>query len=187
MRQHPEEFRQWKAAIVARNEKPIFPTRTVEDEVRRQEKLIEQIADAPEKKYDKRDRSVRITRGSVAPDLRLRNQYTNEDGQMVCQICKEEMPFRKRDGEYYFEAVEALSKNFFPREHEAQFLALCPLCAAMYREFVKLDEGAMNDLNRALKDSGEPEVSLKLGELETSIRFVESHFSDVKTILEEGT
>ena len=108
---------------------------------------------------------------------------TNEAGQMVCQICKEEMPFRKRDGEYYFEAVEALSKDYFSREHEAQFLALCPLCAAMYRGFVKFDEIAMKDLNHALKNSEEPEVSLHLGELETSIRFVESHFSDIRTIL----
>jgi len=46
---------------------------------------------------------------------------------MVCQICKEEMPFKKRDGEYYFEAVEALCKTHLPKEHEAQWLALCPL------------------------------------------------------------
>ena len=94
---------------------------------------------------------------------------------------------KKREGEYYCEAVEALSKVYCGREHEAQFLALCPLCAAMYREFVKLDERAMKDLNHALKSSDEPEVSLKLGELETSIRFVESHLSDIKTILGEKT
>jgi hypothetical protein len=41
----------------------------------------------------------------------------------------------------------------------------------------------MEDLNHALKSSEEPEVSLSLGELETSIRFVESHFSDIRTIL----
>jgi hypothetical protein len=90
---------------------------------------------------------------------------------------------KKRDGEYYFEAVEALSKDYFSREHEAQFLALCPLCAAMYREFVKLNESAMKNLHHALKNSEEPEVSLNLGEVETSIRFVESHFSDIRKIL----
>ncbi len=115
--------------------------------------------------------------------LWLREQYTNDDGQMVCQICKKEMPFIKRDGEYYFEAVEAFSKDYFNRDHEAQFLALCPLCAAMYREFVKLDERLMEELRDALRISDEPEVSLILGELETSIRFVGSHFIDIKTIL----
>ncbi|MBU1207326.1 MAG: hypothetical protein KKH04_10435 [Proteobacteria bacterium] len=33
--------------------------------------------------------------------------------------------------------VEALSRDHFTKEHEAQFLALCPLCAAMFKEFVK--------------------------------------------------
>ena len=103
---------------------------------------------------------------------------------MVCQICKEEMPFRKRDGEYYFEAVEALSRDHFVKEHEAQFLALCPLCAAMYKEFVKHDEGAMESLKNALINSEDAEVPLQLGELGTSVRFVESHFLDIKTIIE---
>ena len=101
MRQHPEEFQRWKATIVALNEKPIFPTRTVTNPERRQERLAQQLADAPEKEYEERERSVRTTRGAVDPALWLRNQYTNDAGQMVCQICKEEMPFRKRDGEYY--------------------------------------------------------------------------------------
>ena len=102
---------------------------------------------------------------------------------MICQICKEEMPFRKRDGEYYFEAVEALSKEHFNKEHEAQFLALCPLCAAMYKEFVKRDETALEELYHALKNADELEVPLTLGEWETSVRFVEAHSSDIKTIL----
>ena len=59
---------------------------------------------------------------------------------MVCQICKEEMPFRKRDGAHYFEKKEVLSIKFLPKEHEAQYLALCPLCAAKYDEFVKTND-----------------------------------------------
>ncbi len=93
------------------------------------------------------------------------------------------MPFKKRDGEYYFEAVEALSRDHFAKEHEAQFLALCPLCAAMYNEFVKHDEGAMESLKNGLINSGNAEVPLQLGELGTSIRFVETHFQDIKTII----
>jgi len=97
------------------------------------------------------------------------------------------MPFKKRDGEYYFEAVEALYIDYFSREHEAQFLTLCPLCAAMYREFVQLDESAMKDLHLALMNSEKPEVSLKLGEVEKSIRFVETHWQDIRTILRESS
>lgn len=102
---------------------------------------------------------------------------------MVCQICKEELPFKKRNGEYYFEAVEAFSKDYFTREHEAQFLALCPLCAAMYNEFVKCDKESIDSFKIAVMISEIPEVGLYLGELKTSVQFVESHHQDIKTIL----
>jgi hypothetical protein len=164
--------------------KPKFPQRIPTSPERRQERLAEQMNDAPEKEYEQRNRSVRTTKGAIDPILWLRNQYTNDAGQMICQICKEEMPFRKRDGEYYFEAVEALSRDHFAKEHEAQFLALCPLCAAMYNEFVKHDEGAMESLKNALINSEDAEVPLQLGELDTSVRFVESHFLDIRTIIE---
>ena len=165
---------------------PTFPVKISSNTERRQERLEEQINDAEEKEYETRERSVRTTRDLANPDIWLRNQYTNEEEQMVCQICKEEMPFKKRDGEYYFEAVEVFSSDYFPKEHEAQFLALCPLCAAMYKEFVKRDENALNCFREALMNSDEPEIPLQLGELNTSIRFVESHFLDIKTIINAG-
>lgn len=163
-------------------EKPAFPTRAVSNPERRQERVSEQLNCATEKEYEDRDRSVRTSRGTIDPVPWLRNQYTNDANQMVCQICKEEMPFRKRDGEYYFEAVEALP-DYFTREHEKQYLALCPLCAAMYKEFVKHDVIAMRAFKNALMISEETEVSLDLGELKTSVRFVETHLHDIKMIL----
>ena len=168
-----------------RNERPTFPERASSNIERRRERTAEQLGKAPNKEYEQRDRRTRTTREAIEPELWLRNQYTNEAGQMICQICKEEMPFRKRDGEHYFESVEVLSIDHFPKEHEAQFLALCPLCAAMYKEFVKQDEGAMADLKNVLMNTDDFEVSLHLGELGTSIRFVETHFHDIKTILKE--
>lgn len=184
LKKHPDEFASLKAAIASRDDRPVFPSRTVANPERRQERVREQLADSPEKDYEERERSVRTSRGSVDPSIWLREQYTNDDGQMICQICKKEMPFRKHDGQYYFEAVEALSIDYFSREHEAQFLALCPVCAARYKEFVKLDKDAMAELNLALRASDEGEVHLNLGELETSIKFVGSHFIDMKAILE---
>jgi hypothetical protein len=53
----------------------------------------------------------------------------------------------------------------------------------MYKEFIKKDEEAMEFLKKALIKSELPEISLKLGDMETSIRFVESHFQDIKAIL----
>lgn len=163
---------------------PEFPQRSSVDPERRQERLAEQMNEGPEKEYEQRNRSVRTTISKIDPQTYLKEMYTNDAGQMICQICKKEMPFRKRDGEYYFEAVEALSKDHFAKEHEAQFLALCPLCAARYNEFVKHDEGAMESLKNALMNSEDAEVSLQLGELDTSIRFIKSHFLDIRTIIE---
>jgi len=185
LKMHPDEFAQLKAEIASRNSRPTFPTRTVTNPERRQERITDQLSESPKKEYEERERSVRTTRGAIDPSLWLREQYTNDDGQMVCQICKKEMPFRKRSGEHYFEAVEAFSQDHFPVEHEAQFLALCPLCAAMYKELVKKDEAAMTDLREALLNMDSLEAPLRLGDLETTIQFVETHLCDVKTILEE--
>ena len=185
-RQDPEGYKRWKDS---NEKKASFPTRTAKNPERRKGRLAGQYADASEKEYETQERSVRTSRGDIDPTISLRNWYTNDADQMICQICKEEMPFRKRDGEYYFEAVEALSQKYFNKEHEAQFLALCPLCAARYKEFVKRDEDRMRELHAALKeltDSDEPEIVLTLGEWETSLRFVETHRSDIMTILSKS-
>ena len=180
-KEYPEELEEFIKKKKAEEQRPTFPEKTSNNPYRRQEKVKEQLANAPEKEYEKRKRSVRNSRGGIDPKTYLKEQYTNDSGEMVCQICKKKMPFKKRDGEYYFKAVEA---DYFIKEHEAQFLALCPLCAAMYKEFVKRDEDAMKELHLVLKDSDDLEVPLKLGELETSIRFVQTHRQDMQTILQ---
>ena len=160
-----------------------FPEGVSTDPERMKEKTAEQIQDSSDKQYENRQRNVRISRGTVDPPTSLRNWYTNDKGETFCQICRAEMPFRKRDGEYYFEAVEALSKDHFPNEHEAQFLALCPLCAAKYKEFVKKDEKAMLKLKNELENSNNPEIALSLGEDRASIRFVPDHHISIKTVI----
>ena len=181
-RKDPEGYKKWRESY---KQRVAFPESTTQAPERRQKRIGEQYGNAPKKEYELRERSDRTSRGAIDPTQQLREQYTNEDGQMICQICEKEMPFKKRDGEYYFEAVEALSKDYLPKEHEVQFLALCPVCAARYKEFVKNDEDAMRKLHRALKQSDELEVPLTLGEWETSIRFVETHRIDMKTILQQ--
>ena len=167
----------------ALKEKAAFPKNKVSNPERRQEKILEQLADTPEKKYEPRTRSVRITKATPFTRLWLKEQYTNDNGQMVCQICKQKMPFKKRNGEHYFEAVEALSRKHFTREHEAQFLALCPLCAAMYKEFLVRDEDTMEILKSKLLNEDNLEISISLGDKKTSIQFVQAHYFDLQTIL----
>jgi hypothetical protein len=183
-KEHPEEFKQWKERIISSKERPLFPTRPVANPERRQERLGKQLSAAPDKEYEKRERSVRTTNGAIDPITWLRNQYTNDADQMVCQICKEEMPFRKRDGAHYFEKKEVLSRKYLPKEHEAQYLALCPLCAAKYKEFVENDDDVMAELKEAIISAEDCEIPISLGEEKTSIRFVETHFHDLKAIID---
>ena len=185
LKQHLGEFQKWKAGITTRTRKPAFPTRASPDPDRRGARLAGQLGDAPEKGYEQRKRSVRTTRGTIDPDPWLRNHYTNETGQMVCQICRHEMPFRKRDGEYYFEAVEALTRELLPKEHDEQFLALCPVCAAKYCEFAKHDPEEMKRIRDRIIGGDSPTIPVQLDQGAT-ISFVEVHFLDLKTIL-QGT
>ena len=180
-RKDPEGYKKWQES--ARN-KPEFPEGPSRNPERREARRAEQYANSPLKKYEKRSRSVRISQSSVDPDPYLRAQYTNESDQMICQICKDVMPFRKRSGDYYFEAVEALSRDYFPKEQDAQFLALCPLCAAMYKEFVKRHEEQESEFYQALQNAEGLEVPVTLGEWDTSVRFVERHRRDMKTVLD---
>ena len=153
-------------------------------EKRRAERLTIQLSDAEEKQYEIRARSIRSTRSTIDPSTRLRNQYT-EFNNMECQMCRQEMPFKKRNSdEDYFEAVEVFGKDYFPKEHEAQHLALCPECAAKYKEYVKKDRAAREVLYNLLKDSDEPEVHLELNDCcVIRICFDEKHWHDLKTVL----
>ena len=186
MKEHSDEFSKWKSEILSRSRKGQFPSRTSSDPERRQDRRTEQLDKSTDKTYEQKPRSVRTSQKAISQSVWLKNQYTNELGYMYCQICREEMPFRKRNGEYYFEAIEILTDGHFPKEDEAQYLALCPVCAAKYREFVQLDKAVMAGLRRALESAETLEVPLRLGTEETSILFVETHALDIKTILSIG-
>ena len=180
----PEVKEQIDLLLSNSNEKqPEFPRKASSNVDRRRKKTTEKYHKAPKKKYEKKPYSKKVTENTIDPKIWLRETYTNKERQMICQICQNEMPFKKKDGRYYFEAVELL--NDFDREMEEFYIALCPLCAAMYNEFVKHDKGAMEPLKNALINSDDAEVPLQLGELDTSVRFVETHYHDIQTILEE--
>jgi predicted house-cleaning noncanonical NTP pyrophosphatase (MazG superfamily) len=177
--QNREAFEQWKES----QKKAQFPSRTSMNPERRQNKLELQLGNASHKKYEARSRTVKTSNTESDQTTWLRNTYTNDDGQLICQICEKEMPFKKRNGEYYFEAVELLSKNDFPKEHVSQFIALCPLCAAKYKEFIKRDLTAMASLKTRLIETNDCAIDLAFGEFKETIRFVETHRNDIRTNL----
>ena len=161
---------------------PDFPTAPARNPERRSKRIVEELKNKP-KKAEVPDSTVHIRRREIDRHTDLRELYTNDAGEMTCQICEKEMPFKKRDGEYYFEAVEILTSHYFPIEHETQYLALCPECAARYKYFVKEDITMMEDIKKQLMTLNDLKVFVQLGELEKNIRFVESHLLDLKTVL----
>ena len=150
----------------------------------RAERLTIEMDDAPKREYAPRLRSVRITRGRIAPRTYLRGHYS-QDATMECQMCRRlEMPFKKRNSDDdYFLAVEALQKEHFPKEHEAQYLALCPECAEMYQEFVKRSAPARETLYNLLKTSEDSEVRLKSHGHVIRLWFEDKHWLDLTTVV----
>ena len=172
-------LKEWKA----QGKSPEQLRERINPQERRTERLIIDIGNTLEKEYELRLRNVRVTKGTIDPRTPLRVKYTTDD-KMQCQMCHQWMPFKKRNSdEDYFEAVEVLGKDHFPKEHEAQHLALCPECAAKYKEFVKRNEAARKNLYNLLRDSDVPEVSLKASGETICIWFEEKHWNDLKTVL----
>ncbi len=175
-----------KDKLLALIRKPEFPSDDDDTNMgRRATKQQERASDLPDKKYENRTRSVRVSSPEVDEKIYLLDRYTNDEDKMVCQICEYEMPFKKRDGYYYFEAVEILTiKEEVNKEEASLYLALCPVCAAKYKEFIKRCPKAMqrfhNDLISSTNSNTNIEVSL---DTKQTVRFRSKHLADVQDIL----
>ena len=179
----PEEFQHLKQLIERRRVKPAFPERASLDPERRLRRARTRAHEAPGKKYEKRLRNVRTSSAIGEKVTYLRQSYTNEDSELICQMCEHEMPFRGRDNEYYFEAVQIFDD--LAGEYVAGHVALCPLCAAKFKELVKRDEKRRQRLRYDIVNSEELRVGLDLGKEAGSIRFVEKHLLDIQGFLAE--
>ena len=147
--------------------------------------MREEIREAPRRRYESRERSVRVTRAKPSGKDTVGQYYTNKNGRIVCQICREVMPFRRKDGSDYFEGVEAFSGEQMPKEHLANCLALCPVCAARYVEYVRYDAESEAKLARSVVEASGMEIKVELDRRDT-IRFVEAHLFDLQMTLAEG-
>jgi hypothetical protein len=170
--------------------KPNFPSRLIQDHDKRMDAMAVKNENADEKLYESCQRHVRVSSVSAgSKKTYLEYQYTNDENIMLCQICKREMPFKKRNGGYYYEAVEVLSNTYLPKENEEQYLALCPECSARYHEYVLHDTSVMEELKNHIING--TEIKLKLGDISendhelfvTNIYFESRHLLDLQTIL----
>jgi hypothetical protein len=84
------------------------------------------------------------------------------------------MPFRLASGEYYFEAVELFED--LVHEYRENYLALCPVCAAMFRHASDVEPDEFRD---SLQEASDLSVEVTLAGQAYRIRFVDDHRIDL--------
>jgi hypothetical protein len=167
-------------------QKPIEqPEKSVPNPDRRRKGVLERSENAPNKESVMRERSIQpgISATQAGAKAYLRAIYTNKNGEMVCQCCQKEMPFKIGD-DYYFEAVECFknAKNQYIENR----LALCPVCSAMYQYARQTDDKEIQKLiitNDSDDGAASVEMSITLALEKYKLRFVGSHWFDLKSII----
>ena len=158
---------------------------------RYERKMREKVKSAPKIEYVQTLVSQRVSSEKIDAKIWLREEYKNEDEKIICQICKNEMPFKTRKGECYFEDVESFDD--FDREIEQLHLALCPVCAAKYKEFIKpknknggneLKRDKMQKFKSAILENKSQIIPIQLDENKT-VYFTKKHLLAIKTLIEE--
>ncbi len=158
-----------------------LPDHESSDRERRAEGVRKGAKDAPGRDTETRNRSVSKHQEAVKEQAKpyLRIQYTNGDKVMICQVCKNGLPFKLADEDYYFEAVEFLPE--LEKHHYQNYLALCPNHAAMYRHANDSAE-RMKDLFLELNES-ELDLDVVLVRKNRTVYFTKTHIADLRTII----
>jgi len=168
--------------LAAHEPKPLsaFPEKEPRNPERRAGGVATQAAEAPDRINEERTRTISVNRDKVKPEAEeyLREQYTNPDGDMFCQICQKPLPFKLDDGLFYFEKVEFLSE--LKQHHYQNYLALCPNHSAMF----KLANGSKETLKSSFAAIDGLLLEVVLAQSRTSIRFTKTHIADLKSVIE---
>jgi len=145
----------------------------------RSERVGELAEVATERLTDQRIRSVPVDLDKVKKEAEkyLLQQYTDNDGQMFCQVCKTPMPFKLDDGNYYFVKVEFLSE--LKKHHYQNYLALCPNHEAMFRHA----NGSKDTLKGSFIEMDSNELEVVLAQKDTTIYFTKTHIADLKAVI----
>jgi hypothetical protein len=146
---------------------------------RRAERVATKAASAPERRTELRTRSVSIGRDEVKLEAMqyLRQQYTNTDAEMICQICMAQLPFKLDDGTDYFEIVEFLPE--LKKRHYQNYLALCPNHAAMF-QYANNSEDSIRDAFIEVEGN---ELEVVLAQRERAVYFTKTHIADLKEVI----
>jgi hypothetical protein len=167
--------------------RPEQPEEEVRNPARRRSGILEHRENAPTREAVRRERSIQPNVHKIVAQAKayLRAKYTNSHGQMTCQICTNEMPFRLGTGEHYFEAVQAIRS--LAQHYYENRLALCPTCAAMFqyaRSFTDIDLKKRVEAIDSETVGSAVELNVELAGSIRKIRFVGAHFFDLSVVLE---
>jgi hypothetical protein len=175
----PQEEQERFLAEFERKQRSTFPVHEPRNPERRDERVGEQAENAPDRLVEQRTRSVSIGREAVKEQTvtYLREQYTNTEGEMFCQVCKAAMPFKLEDGSFYFETVEFLSD--LKKRHYQNYIALCPNHAAMFL----YANGSLGLMRSMLVVLATTELDVILAQEEMTIQFTKTHIADLKRII----
>jgi hypothetical protein len=180
--QSPDEFREFEEFKRRRqeeaNSKPALPNKTSPDTKRREEKIVEEACNTPDRTRETKERTVDPEYGGAQGDARtyLKHQYTNDDRVMFCQLCQAPQPVIL-NGEPHFEAVDCVGG--INAHHKHNNLALCPNHAAMYK-----NGGLTPDTIRLaiLKCDGQ-KIPLNLAGNKVELYFTQQHLGDLRAVL----
>lgn len=123
------------------------------DEERISEKAKENYNDADDIETEKKERRVRTSNSGIKESARskLRNRYTNTlNGNMICQICQNSMPFKDKSDNDYFVARQLFSSKIFEKEMDENYIALCPVCDAKFKVYMAQDEEKQKELKQVV-------------------------------------
>jgi len=152
-------------------------------------KTSESYQEAPEKSYEQRTMSVRSSMPFIDPRTWLYSKYSDTDSRLYCQLCSDEMPFKKRNDQYYFEAIRLFDE--IDKEMAELYCALCPNCAAKYKEYIKSNDSKSSTARETLKseillNGTQCTFEIEVPGASNSLRFRQDHLIRLCEILKEA-
>lgn len=195
--ENKEEYDRWKAEVATRRANAeLLDTAPEKNRERRRQKLLERKALAPKRESIQKLRAVAAYSSSEIDRESLFKFYRNEeDEKLFCQICLENMPFLKKDGDEYSECVTLLTKTWAEERHitlkvmTPLTLLLCPTCSSLYREYVHDDHDQQDALLEKLTEGTMREIPIGCSnvndqERDRLIHFDPTHLADIRDCLE---
>ena len=170
------------------------PSSVTSNAQRRVAKAEEAAREAPRKEVTRVTRTVSKDSSARRSDRRtyLENKYRNDDGELVCQMCRESLKrcsFLKRNSEAYFWGGEFITS--LQTENAANGLLLCPLCGAKYEVLVRIDDGQLSSIREQIAAADPTTVDEKYLVIDVdlngspgTIRFVQTHWIDLQAAVE---